>query len=200
ITIDRFSEKPDFILEKDSEIIGLEHQIVVDRKSKEREGFFENIFNLAEHKLKTDNSLPNFLANCNIKPYVNFRIKEKQDLVSTIVTVIKTYVITNKLIENPIIERISIMPHSGINISGNLGAWWQKNITNDILITAINKKERLISEYKKNCGNKQWLLIVIGGTGESSYVMDKNIKLDVKSEFDRIFLLEDFYNNLYELK
>lgn len=197
----KVSEKPDFILNNSNELVGLEHQILVDDKSKEREGFFRNIFELAELKLKEDKSLPNFLANCYIMPYANFKLKDKEELVAKIVNVVKKYVLTDILDENPIIERIWKMPHSGINISENLGGWWQKDLSNENLINAIKKKEKLISKYKNNAGEKQWLLIVIGSNGESSFLIDRNIEYKVESEFDKIFLLEDFNNNnLFEIK
>lgn len=197
--ISKVTEEPDFILTNGTELVGLEHQILVDNKSKEREGFFKNIFDLAELELKKDNSLPNFLANCNIKPYTNFKLSEKEELISTIVRVVKKYVLTDILVENTIIESIWKMPHSGINISENLGAWWQKDLTNEILTKAVKKKERFISKYIKNSSEKQWLLIVIGSNGESSYLIDRNMKYNVKSEFDKVFVLEDFNNNLYEI-
>ena len=40
-TIVRLSETPDFIVSVKGEQIGLEHQIVIDPESKEREGFIE---------------------------------------------------------------------------------------------------------------------------------------------------------------
>ena len=40
--IKQLSERPDFIVIKNGILIGLEHQIVIDPASKEREGFFEN--------------------------------------------------------------------------------------------------------------------------------------------------------------
>lgn len=196
----KVSEKPDFILTNGTELVGLEHQILVDYKSKEREGFFKNIFDRAELELKKDNSLPNFLANCYLMPHVNFKLSEKEELVATIVRVVKKYVLTDILEENPIIERIWKMPHSGINISENLGAWWQKDLTNEMLRKAVTKKEKLISKYKENSTKKQWLLIVIGSNGDSSYLIDRNIKYSVESEFDKVFVLEDFNNNLYEIK
>jgi hypothetical protein len=200
IVIDRISEKPDFILKNGQNIFGLEHQIVVDKTSKEQEGFFENIFSHAAAELKNDNQLPNFLANCDIIPNVNFQLEEKQKLISTIVEVVKTYVLNDKLIENPIIERILVMPHSDINLTGYLGPWWQKYLTAGILTDAIRKKEKLISKYKMNSGETQWLLLVIGGSGASSYLMNMDLESSFETNFDKIYVLEDFHNKLYEIK
>ena len=200
LQIDQLSETPDFILKSDLGKIGLEHQTVLDNKAKGREGFLENIFSIAESELQSDIELPNFCAECYIIPYTNFKVKEKQKLVTIIKNVVKEYVLTGVLIENPIIDRIWKMPHSGINITGNFGGWWYQDISADVILKAIEKKEKLITEYKKNGGNIQWLLMVIGSTGESSYYMNQIMDLNLKTEFDKVYIMEDFATNLYEIK
>lgn len=200
LKIHKVTEKPDFILINGNEKIGLEHQIIVETKSKEKEGFFENIFSQAEIELKDDKKLPNFLASCYIKPYINFKLNEKKYLIKIIKKVIEEYVLYENFIENPIIESISIQPHSQKNIYANMGAWWQKNITLEVLENSIKKKETKISSYKETGINIQWLLLVIGGSGDSSFEMDKDLKLEMKTKFDKIFVLEDLRNMLYELK
>jgi hypothetical protein len=198
--ISKVTEQPDFVITDGENLIGLEHQIIVDREEKEREGFFKNVFSLAEAELKKDKDLPNFLANCYIMPYANFKISEKQKYINIVVHTVKKYIETHILDENPIIERIFSTPHSSINISENLGAWWQKNLTNVHIIKAIEKKEKLISKYKENCGDEQWLLLVIGSNGGSSYMMNSNEEYHIKTEFNKVFVLEDFSNKLYQIK
>lgn len=200
LKIEQVTEKPDFILFDGKNKIGLEHQIVVETKSKEREGFFENIFELAEIGLKQDKELPNFLASCYIQPYANFKLSEKDYLVETVKKVVKEYVINNNFIENSIIERIFIQPHSQKSIHANMGAWWQKNITLETIENSIKKKESKIKSYKEKGINSQWLLLVIGGSGDSSFEMDEKLNLEMTTEFDKVFVLEDFRNVLYVLK
>jgi hypothetical protein len=200
LVIHKVTEKPDFILFDGINKIGLELQIIVDSKSKEREGFFENIFELAEKELKEDDELPNFLAGCYIEPFTNFKLNEKEYLVETVKKVIKEYVINNNFIENPIIESIHVQPHSQKNIYPNMGAWWQKNVSLEIIENSIKKKHSKIEAYKEKGIKTQWLLLVLGGLGESSFEMDKSMKLEMESEFDKVFVLEDFKNVLYELK
>ena len=198
--IDKLSEKPDFVLSDGNEKIGLEHQILLEAELKEKEGFFENLFKLAGNELDSDPEVPNFLANCFLHSDLNYKLSQKANMVSQIKTVVKEYVLNDILLENPIIERISKMPHSRKYISPNLGGWWQRKITAETIKDAILKKEQKITTYK-SCGiNKQWLLIVIGGLGESSFEIDENLKIEITSEFDKIFLMEDFNSNLYELK
>lgn len=92
------------------------------------------------------------------------------------------------------------MPHSEISVTGRLGAWWQKILTTEVLKAAVCDKEKLHSKYKENINIKQWLLLVIGEIGASSYVVDPNVQYSIDTFFDKIYILEDHYNNLYELK
>lgn len=200
LNISKLSEKPDFILTDGQIKIGLEHQIAVNFGPKEREGFFKNIFDKAEEHLKTDDSLPNFLANCHIKPYVNFKINQKEELIETVQIVIKEFVLNNRLLDNPIIDKIFKSPHSHKNINANLGAWWRQDITPEIVEKAVKKKEQKLVDYQQDGIQEQWLLIVIGSNGESSYDMNENFELKLETNFDRVYILEDFLNNLYQLK
>lgn len=200
LEISKLSEKPDFILTNGQNMIGLEHQIIVDFGPKEREGFYKNIFDKAELDLKADETIPNFLANCYIKPYAKFKINQKEELIEIVKIVIKEYVLTDELMDNPIIDRIFKSPHSQKSINANLGGWWRKDITTEIIEKAIKKKEDKLAHYQKNEIIEQWLLLVIGSNGESSYDMDEKLKFNSETDFDKVYVLEDFNNNLFELK
>jgi hypothetical protein len=201
ISISSLSEKPDFILEKGNETIGLEHQMIVDNRSKKKEGAFENLFKLAEEELKSKKSIPNILANIYVNPNFKIETKNKNETVTQIIKIIEIFVKSNELIANEIIRNIRIMKHSQINLISNLGAWWQKELTSKILNNAIEKKEFRIEEYKKNVKNKPvWLLLVVGGVGASSYEVNINLKLDKEPKFERVYILEEFSTRLYQLK
>lgn len=200
LIIDQLSEKPDFILSDGNERIGLEHQIIIDKETKEKEGFFENLFTLAENELNSDPEVPNFLANCFLHSNQNYKLNQKSQMISLIKTVVKEYILNDVLLENPIIERISKMPNSRKHISPNFGGWWQRKLTKKLIEDSIVKKEQKITTYK-SCGiDKLWLLIVIGSLGESSFEVAENLEINISTEFDKIFILEDFNNKLYELK
>lgn len=200
IRIEKLSEKPDFILEGNHGRIGLEHQIVIEPKSKEKEGFFENIFSVAELEIQSDPELPNFLANCFLHPHLNFKLSQKDNLIAMVKEIVKDYVLNDNFTENPLIDRISKMPHSQKSINANLGAWWWKDITPELIKLAIRKKDRKISNYKENDVDSQWLLMVIGGVGDSSYNMDTSLEIDIETPFDKVFILEDFSTKLFEIK
>jgi hypothetical protein len=150
--------------------------------------------------LKKDKTLPNFLANIYAQPYFNAKINEKQETVQKICYLVRTHLETGTIPENDIIECIFLMKHSTISLCGNLGAWWQKEITEDLITNAIKNKEKKIDEYKKNTNCEQWLLLVIGGVGASSFLMKDNLNLSIETRFDKIYVLEDFSTKLFELK
>ncbi|MCK4406667.1 MAG: hypothetical protein KAT33_02790 [Bacteroidales bacterium] len=200
LKIEKLREEPDFIITDKQSRIGLEHQIVVDQQSKEKEGFVGNLFLLAEKELKKDKDLPNFLANIYIHPYFSGKVNDKKWLVNEICRIVKHYILKKELIENEIIEGISSMKHSQINLSANLGGWWQKEISEEIIQKAVIKKEKKIEAYISNTNLPQWLLLVIDSIGESSYRFENNFEPKIETKFEKVFLLEDFCNNLYELK
>ena len=198
--IEKLNEEPDFIIFDNEKRIGLEHQILIDDKSKEKEGFFGNLCKLAEKELKKEKGLPNFLANIYMHPSFNGKINEKQKLVNEIFQIVKKYILTGELLENEVIDRIFSMKHSHISLSPNLGAWWQKEVNGELIINAIKKKEKKFYNYLNNTNLSQWLLIVIGSVGESSYMIENEFDLIVETKFDKVYILEDNSTNLYEIK
>ena len=198
--IDQLFETPDFIINNNGNLIGLEHQNVIDQKSKEREGFFENIFSIAESELQVDSELPNFLANCYLNDDLTFQLADKARLIHEIKLVVKHHILHSTLLPNSLIREIFSMPHSGKNIITNFGAWWQKEMSTDVLLAAISHKESKLPMYRKNSVPNQWLLLVIGGLKNSSYEWNKEISIELNTKFNKIYLLEDFNARLFEIK
>lgn len=199
-TIDELFEEPDFIIAGNNTRIGLEHQIIIDKESKEKEGFFTNLCELAEKELKKDKILPNFLANVYAHPSFHCKINDKRKIVEEICSLVRLHITTGEIPENEIIDRIFSMKHSHKSISANLGAWWQKEITEDLIISAIRKKESRISQYVKNTNSHQWLLLVIGSVGRSSFRMGDDLAFTVDTKFDKVYILEDFYTRVFGIK
>lgn len=197
--IENFGESPDFLIDFGGEKIGIEHRIIIDNKEKSYEGFFENVFRHAKIELKKDKSIPNFLANCWLYDNIEYKQKQKNLYIKLVTDLIKEYILTNKLRKNDLIERIYTMPHSGIDLCPNFGAWFQKYLSTEILQKAINEKEKKLSEYKETIKDV-WLLLVVGGTNASSYELYQNMQYNIQSNFDKVFLLEDHKNQLYQLK
>lgn len=200
VNINRIFEEPDFILDCGNKIIGLEHQIIINDERIEIEGFYKNLFKKVELKIEKENLNYKFLANCYLKNKLIVELSNKEKLINQIFETIIEFVNNNTIIENEVIDDILIMPHKKVRLSPNFGGWTQKIINDKIIYSAIIKKEKKISNYIDNCGKKQWLLMVIGELGETSYEMDEYLKLNIDSKFDEIYILEDFNNVLYKIK
>jgi len=200
ITIEKLFEEPDFILNYNDKIIGLEHEIIIDDKRKKIEGFYENISQKVETKLRKDHRLPNFLANCYFNEKIQHSITQKNYLIDYLYEIITEFILTGSLKENEIIEDILLLPHSHKTLAPNFGYWVQKYLTKEHILKAIHKKEKKLNNYRTNCGNKQWLLLVVGGLGGCSYEMDESLEFKIESEFEHIYILEDFNNRLFQLK
>jgi hypothetical protein len=193
-------EKPDFLISNGQTTIGLEHEVILDSKAKEKEGFYENICEKVEAKLKEESNLPNFLVNLYLKENISLKLKDKNFLIEKFSEIVRQFVLTGKLLENDFVERAIKMKHSGKSINPNFGAYWQKSITENQILEFIERKESKIDIYRRTSVPTQWLVLIIGSNGQSSLEVNTLFKVDIKSKFNKVFLYEDFDNKLYELK
>ncbi|MCF7567307.1 hypothetical protein L3X37_02865 [Sabulilitoribacter arenilitoris] len=196
-------EQPDFIITNGSIKIGLEHQSIFVDKILERTGFFKNIALLAERELEKEVDMPNFLVNCYIRKGILFSNKDKNHILKIFIDVIREFVINDIVIKNNLFDDLIKMPHSQKSINANFGAYMVPTLNEEKLLKAIDKKEKKVKKVKKYISNtncKQWLLLLIGGVGEHSFYVKNDLKLSFETAFEKVFLLEDFDNHLYELK
>lgn len=199
--IEEVRERPDFIISDGRKRIAIEHQTILDPKTKSYQGFYENIFHIAERDLRNESTLPNFLGNCYLKDNLSFTNSDKKMLIQLVKDTVTEYVLNDNLVDNLLISKIFKMPHSKINLNANFGGYMVKDLGSKILVDFIAKKENKVKSYRQNTGLEQWLLLVAGGAAEYSFDIEKPIeKLDIKSGFDKIYLMADFDNELYEIK
>lgn len=201
VSIFRLSESPDCLLNTNQGIIGLEHQIIVNKSLREQEGCFETIIRSVEQNLLADSSIPNFFANCDILPTANYSLSEKSEVIKTVTNVFKEYIIYDRNIPNPYVENIRLQKYSskGISIRSNS---FGPPLSPSIIKQAILKKEEKLEQYIRNCNSPIWLLLVTGNLKNSSYYIEDTQLLSffIHSKFDKIYLLEDFKGKLYRLK
>ncbi|MFT6841501.1 MAG: hypothetical protein ACJASR_000262 [Psychroserpens sp.] len=193
-------ESPDFIIKNGFEKIGVEHELIIDSTLKKKEGFYENICKKVEEKLDENKNMPNFLVNCLFKSDLDYKIREKGEIINSITSIISDYVLESKFPDNKFFHSIMKMNHSRKTINANFGAHIQNPITKSHISSAIKKKELKIENYINNTVQLQWLVLVIGSSGESSFEVDKLFEYNITSSFSKIFLYEDFNNRLFELK
>jgi hypothetical protein len=201
-SIESVTEKPDFIITESTNSIGLEHCVIVDNEYKKKEGTARNLFEKAEVVYRQRFPDDKFLANIWLKKN-EFHIKkvENKIIIKDIVRVVNHYFTTRELLKIQIIDRLSVSFHTEIAFIPNFGAWCQQYLSEEELRETIRKKEKLFTPLQPESNLKeQWLLMVVGGVGHSSYRVRENFNLKVESQFDRIFLMEDFDCKIYQLK
>jgi len=200
-TIKEVREEPDFIVTNGSSDFGLEHEVITNTEIRKQQGFYENIFHLAERDIQNSTELPNFLANCYLKSNLNFKTKDKSELIRLVKDIVSSSVLKNEIPENPIIDRIFQMPHSKKNLTVNFGAHMVQDLTENIVYDFIKKKENKIDKYTRNTVLNQWLILIAGGVKEYSYNVPKELNFEqLETKFEKVFLLADFDNQLFEIK
>jgi hypothetical protein len=199
--IKQVREEPDFIITNGKTEFGLEHEVITNTAIRKQHGFYENIFHLAERDIQSTTELPNFLANCYLKSNLNFKTKDKSELIQIVKEVVSCSILKNEIPENPIIDRIVQMPHSKKNLTVNFGAHMVQNLSANIVYDFIKKKEDKIKKYSSNTGLDQWLILLAGGGNEYSYNVIEGLNFEkLDTQFQKVFLLADFDNKLYQIK
>jgi len=198
--IDGNREEPDFIIENENEKVGIELMRIFDIETKIQEGYFETICNTAQKILEVDSNFPNFLICVYIHPNLKKCQSLKKKYVDILVDVVKDLVLNNKFTKNELVSHATINKHSQKSIYPNLGAYFQKTITEHQIIESIKSKEKKLPTYIENSVSKQWLVLVIGNVGASSLEVSEMFEMNtIETNFDRVFLYEDFGNKLFEL-
>jgi hypothetical protein len=198
--IEEVREKPDFIISIDNQRISLEHTELLNDNYKQSEGTIETIINESEKLLLEEPNLPAQLITVQLNQFISMKANDKKGLIHEIIDIVKQYITSGSVIENQIIDNIDSMEHDRFALNVNQGGWWQDYVTKELLEKAISKKESKIANYILNTGLSQWLLVVIGGKYQSSYVIKEQFDFKIKTNFEKVYILEDLYTKLYEIK
>lgn len=185
---------PDFIVEYQSKIIGLEHTRI----------FTEDVVNYNKvnslikysEKLYTS-KFPNeklFAQISIVDDKLEYKETEKRNLATEIVEYI--YNLSKGINENKpsFISKVKMSIHSQISFSYNEKNWQGPYLTQTRLEKEIRKKERKIKNYKSSNTqiSEYWLVLFIGSLSSASYQFDENENYETKTEFDKVFLMTDF--------
>lgn len=196
-------EQPDFIIKSvDNLLIGLEHEILVDSVHKKIEGSFADIIKSAEDEFRKRHPETKLLANIYVNTDKNISKRDKPVYIEKLVSIMENYIFHNRLEENDLVESITVGKHSRLGFYCNTGIWSQQSLHSDLVTESIHKKEQKRLDYiRESKTEEQWLLIVIGSAGQSSYEIDSlfDESFTFNSGFNRIFLMEDFSGRLFEL-
>jgi hypothetical protein len=201
LTIEKIYERPDFLIRYKKRIIGLEHTELINYNIKRQEGYIKNVFNEAENRLLKEESKDyQNMHNCYIKSDFNYKKHPKKEIIKTIISLIKHYQKEKCVFENFMIDQIAEFPHSSFDLIPLFNSNKQSPINKEIILKAVKKKEKKISEYIKNSTDEQWLLLVISNSGRSGYDVKDDFQIELNSPFEHIYLLEDYENNLFKIR
>ncbi len=190
-------ESPDFIIEYKGNFIGLEIERIFNLEEVANIKSKEAVFNKAALEFEKKYSDSKVLANFWVTDGYEFTGKEIQEIAEftyqTISGVNPAY--------PPYIKKILFMKHSGVSFNYNEGAYMPTEITGTSLDENIRKKEKKIANYKANTGiNSQWLLLISGIGSDSFDLDDFELRKPIESQFEHIYLLQDFEAKIITLK
>jgi len=196
-------ESPDFIISYNDEFIGLEHESIKDEKIASDFQSTTALFDAAALVFSERHPDINILATIVLSvDRLEYKKHEKFVLIDIIVDYVFKYLSDNETLKPYFIYYIDVMDHSMVSFNYHHGGHNINQLNGDRLLTAIHKKENKVANYRKNSNiQKQWLLLTIGTYYPDSYeYIDNPSPIEVISDFDRIYLLEDVYGKLWRIK
>ena len=194
------SERPDFLISNNIEDVGVELEMILDSNHKMKEGFYEGVCTKVCEEIALDDKFQNISLNLYFKPEINSIKVSKKNAIDKITMLVKSFLLTGSLENNIYVREVFKYTNSKrTSINPNFGAYSQRSITNNMVKEYIAKKEVKLECYVKNSVPIQWLILVIGGLNKSSFEYRKVISETFETNFDKVFIYEDFNNQLYKL-
>lgn len=193
--------KPDFIIECAGEKIGLEVERVFNLEEVQNIKSKQGLFEKAAHEFENSNPNVNVMVNFWTIEGFEFEGNDKKSLIAEINSFVFETVNGNKPVYPSFIEKADFMPHSQVNFNFNEGGYSSEDISDLTLNEAIQKKEAKFNQYKLNTGlDRQWLLLVSGIGLDSFNIENVELPKEIESQFEHIYLLEDFEARVTEIK
>jgi len=196
-------ESPDFIISFNDEFIGLEHESIKDEKIASDFQSTSALFDDAAIEFSKRFPGINILANISLSvDRLVFKKHEKSVFIDTIVDFVSNYLSNQETPRPYFIGDINIMDHSMVSFNYNPIFHNINQLKEDRLLSAIKKKESKTTSYRENSNlEKQWLLLTIGTYYPDSFEFSDNpFQIEVISDFDRIYLMEDIHGYLWRIK
>lgn len=194
--------RPDFIIEHQSKLIGLEHTRIFTENA-ENYNRTKSIIEYSEDIYKE--LFPQDKVH-GIISIVGDNLEYKQNKKREIATEIANYVncVKNQVnVEKPkYIESVRTTIHSLISFTYKERNWQSGFLTKERLEKEIRKKETRLSIYKKEETelSAYWLVLLIGSLTSASYELNESLNYETTSEFDRVYLMADFDAKIIRIK
>jgi len=199
---DALVESPDFIVEKENTLIGIEiKDLIIQKKEKEIEGILKNIFSDLKKELTVQNEKYKGIYRVEFhNEQISLKRKEKEIIKNEILFFVNNGHLSP---ENELIKSIEKSPSKEIHFY-NGEATSVGMLSKEIVLNCILPKEQKVEMYKINGSFKElWLLLIIEGVHKSSdySFIENSIKNDFfKSNFNKIFIYDFFKMEVLELK
>lgn len=195
-----FPPSPDFIIEHQGTLKGLEHTRIFNPKAKNilkiksLIEYSENIFREMYPKL-------NILIYITIQEDFNFRQDQKKNIAKIIVDTISKKYLGKKYQIPFFLTQLRIMSHSSLVFEYEENYSPPVYLPKELLIKRIKKKENNIEKYKNGESElkEYWLLLLLDTTSSTSYILEKNIDYSIKTSFNRVYLMEDLGSKILRI-
>jgi len=202
--INSLSESPDFIIENECKNVGVEI-VSIYTKIVEVEKFKQQLLKFSEKKFIEKYPDINFFASVyfkdkELKLQKHQLFEEAEKIADYIYNIYKQQ---NLTYVSETIKEVEFINSSQLSFSYNPGGYMVNNLTPELVISTISKKEKKIITYKQRNLDEIWLLIVVSQSSPESYEIfeeDEHLFKNFDSKFDKIYILEDFKMEIYCLK
>jgi hypothetical protein len=202
VKIKEFTESPDFIIDIDNKLFGLEHERIFNKKKTKAIQSINNLFDDAANEFQEKHPNTNILVNFWLQnDTLSFKKNEQKQIKDELIDFVFHTIKGANPTKPSFIRDTSFSKHSQVSFSFIPDINNIKKISEEIVKHAVSKKEKLIEKYISNSNIKnQWLLLVTGNSLPDSYNMT-DLSFDFSmSKFEKIYLLEDAKGKIYEIK
>lgn len=193
---------PDFIIEFNDNLIGLEHTQILTKDAKK---YFrvKTLLDYAEQIFEQKYPNTNVHASISVQnDEWDYSQKDKPKLAEQIADFVQWSRLETDFELPEKITNIKTTIHSKVSFSYDEKNWQAQYLTRERLKSEIEKKECKILGYKTS--EKQltelWLVLFIGSLSSVSYKLNESENYEMESKFDRVYLMSDFEAKILRLK
>lgn len=193
---------PDFIIKLNDNLIGLEHTQILTEDA-QRYFRVKTLLDYAEQIFEKKYPKINVHATISVQnDEWNYSQKDKPKLAEQIADYVQWTRLEADFELPEKITNIKTTRHSQVSFSYKEKNWQAEYLTRERLKSEIEKKESKILGYKTS--EKQltelWLVLLIGSLSSVSYQLNESENYEMKSEFDRVYLMADFNAKILRVK
>lgn len=191
---------PDFIIEHNGGLKGLEHTRIFNPKA-ENILKIKSLIEYSERIFREKYPELNLLIYISIQESFNFKQHQKKDIAETIVNTIHKKLLGKEYLMPHFLTQLRITQHSVLVFEYEENYSPPEYLPKEILIKRVKEKERNIKKYLngKSGLTEYWLLLLLDTTSSTSYILDDNANYIISTCFDRVYLMEDLGSKIIRI-